>query len=251
MIVQRFTGLRAAFRRELAAYFGSPLAYVFVAVFLILISVFTWELSRFFETGAADLGPFFYWHPWLFMLFMPALAMRLWSDEIASGTSELVLSLPVALPGLVLGKFLAAWVVAGVALGLTFPWWITVNLLGPADNAAIAVTYMMSFVMAGAYLGIGAALSALTRSPVLAFVLGVVVAFCLTAAGWPLVTRGLSSLFGLSAGEAIAQFSFLTHFETAQRGVLELRSLVYFLGFIVLCCALNVLFVNHRRSGAQ
>ncbi|MEL7231772.1 MAG: ABC transporter permease subunit [Pseudomonadota bacterium] len=246
-----FTGLKAAYKRELSAYFASPLAFVFIAVFLILIGVFTWDLSRFFDTGAADLGPFFYWHPWLYMLFMPALAMRLWSDEISVGTSELLLSLPVELPGLVTGKFLAAWSVAGLALILTFPWWITVNLLGPADNAAIFLTYLVSFLMAGAYLGIGAALSALTRSPVFAFVLGVVVAFLLTAAGWPLVTGAISGLLGPGAGDAIAQFSFLTHFETAQRGVLDLRSALYFLGFIALCCALNVLFVSHRRSGIQ
>lgn len=250
-LVSRFSGLKAAYRRELAAYFTSPLAFVFIAVFLLLIGIFTWDLSRFFDTGAADLGPFFYWHPWLYMLFMPALAMRLWSDEISVGTSELLLSLPVELPGLVTGKFLAAWTVAGVALLLTAPWWITVNILGPADNAAILVTYIVSFLMAGAYLGIGAALSALTRSPVLAFVLGVVVAFLLTVAGWPLVTGALSGLFGPSAGDAIAQFSFLTHFETAQRGVLELRSILFFFGFITLCCALNVLFVSHRRSGVQ
>ncbi|MEM1087533.1 MAG: ABC transporter permease subunit [Pseudomonadota bacterium] len=246
-----FTGLSAAYKRELSAYFSSPLAFVFIAVFLILIGIFTWDLSRFFDTGAADLGPFFYWHPWLYMLFMPALAMRLWSEEISEGTSELLLSLPVELPGLVLGKFLAAWTIAGLTLGLTIPWWITVNILGPADNAAIFVTYLMSSLMAGAYLGIGAALSALTRSPVLAFVLGVVVAFTLTAAGWPLVTGAISGILGTNAGEAIAQFSFLTHFETAQRGVLDFRSVLYFLGFIALCCALNVLFVSHRRSGVQ
>lgn len=250
-LTSRFTGLKAAYTRELSAYFNSPLAFVFIAVFLILIGVFTWELSRFFDTGAADLGPFFYWHPWLYMLFMPALAMRLWSEEISTGTAELLLSLPVELPGLVTGKFLAAWTVAGLALVLTAPWWIAVNILGPADNTAILVTYIASFMMAGAYLGIGAALSALTRSPVFAFVLGVVVAFLLTAAGWPLVTGAISGILGPPAGDAIAQFSFLTHFETAQRGVLELRSILYFLGFMALCCALNVLFVSHRRSGVQ
>lgn len=250
-VASRFNGLKAAYTRELGAYFSSPLAFVFISVFLILIGVFTWELSRFFDTGAADLGPFFYWHPWLYMLFMPALAMRLWSDEISNGTVELLLSLPVDLPGLVTGKFLAAWTIAGLALCLTLPWWIVVNILGPADNSAILVTYIISFFMAGAYLGIGAALSALTRSPVFAFVLGVVVAFTLTAAGWPMVTGALAGLFGPSAGDAIAQFSFLTHFETAQRGVLELRSVLYFLGFIALCCVLNVLFVSHRRSGIQ
>ncbi len=245
------TGIRAAWRRELSAYFSTPLAYVFIAIFLLVLGVFTWEISRFFDTGAADLGPFFYWHPWLYMLFMPALAMRLWSDETSAGTSELLLSLPVSLPGIVIGKLLAAWTVAGFALVMTFPWWIAVNILGPADNAAIALSYLMSLIMAGAYLGIGSAVSALTRSPVLAFVIGVVIAFLLTAAGWPMVTGAVSELLGSGAGDAIAQFSFLTHFETAQRGVLELRGLFFFFGFMALCVALNTLFVDHKRSGAQ
>ncbi len=245
------TGLRAAWRREISAYFATPLAYVFVAIFLLVLGIFTWDLSRFFDTGAADLAPFFYWHPWLFMMFMPALAMRLWSEEASQGTSELLLSLPVSLPGLVIGKLLAAWTVAALALVLTLPWWIAVNILGPADNAAIALTYLMSLIMAGGYLAIGAAVSALTRSAVLAFVIGVLVAFLLTAAGWPLVSGAVADLFGPSAGDAIAQFSFLTHFETAQRGVLELRGVLFFFGFIGLCIALNTLFVSHRRGGAQ
>ncbi len=244
-------GIKAVWRRELSAYFATPVAYVFIAIFLLVLGVFTWELSNFFETGAADLGPFFYWHPWLFMLFMPALAMRLWADETNAGTSELLLSLPISLPGVVIGKLLAAWSVAALALALTFPWWISVNILGPADNTAIALSYFMSLIMAGAYLGVGAAMSALTRSSVLAFVTGVVVAFLLTAAGWPLVTGAVSSLLGSGAGDAIAQFSFLTHFETAQRGVLELRGLLFFAGFLTLCLILNTLFVEHRRSGVQ
>ncbi|MEL7040381.1 MAG: ABC transporter permease subunit [Pseudomonadota bacterium] len=245
------TSLRAAWRREISAYFATPLAYVFIAIFLLVLGVFTWDLSDFFDTGTADLAPFFYWHPWLFMLFMPALAMRLWADEASHGTAELLLSLPVNLPGLVLGKLFAAWTVAGLALVLTLPWWITVNILGPADNAAIALTYVMSFIMAGAYLSIGAAVSALTRSAVLAFVIGVLVAFLLTAAGWPLVSAAVSGFIGPAAGDAIAQFSFLTHFETAQRGVLELRGVAFYFGFIGLCVALNTLFVSHRRGGGQ
>ena len=246
-----FTGIKAAWRREISAYFATPLAYVFVAIFLLVLGIFTWDLSRFFDTGAADLQPFFYWHPWLFMMFMPALAMRLWAEETNHGTSELLLSLPVNLTGLVIGKLLAAWTVAAIALVLTFPWWVTVNILGPADNAAIALTYFMSLIMAGAYLAIGAAVSALTRSAVLAFVSGVLVAFILTAAGWPLVSGAVADVLGATAGDAIAQFSFLTHFETAQRGVLELRGLIFFFAFIALCIALNTLFVGHRRGGAQ
>jgi len=246
-----FTGIKAAWRREISAYFATPLAYVFIAIFLLVLGVFTWDLSRFFDTGAADLGPFFYWHPWLFMMFMPALAMRLWAEETNSGTAELLLSLPVNLPGLVIGKLLAAWTVAAFALILTFPWWMTVNILGPADNAAIALTYFVSLVMAGSYLAIGAAVSALTRSAVLAFVIGVLVAFILTAAGWPLVSGAIADWLGPGAGDAVAQFSFLTHFETAQRGVLDFRGVVFFFGFTALCIALNTLFVAQRRAGAQ
>lgn len=245
------TGITAAWRREISAYFATPLAYVFIAIFLLVLGIFTWDLSRFFDTGAADLGPFFYWHPWLFMMFMPALAMRLWAEETSAGTAELLLALPVSLPGLVIGKLLAAWTVAAFALILTFPWWIAVNILGPADNAAIALTYAVSLVMAGAYLAIGAAVSALTRSAVLAFVIGVLVAFILTAAGWPLVSGAIADWLGPAAGDAVAQFSFLTHFETAQRGVLELRGLLFFFGFTALCVALNTLFVAQRRAGSQ
>ena len=242
-------GINAAWRRELSAFFATPLAYVFIAIFLLVLGAFTWELSGFFDTGAADLGPFFYWHPWLYMLFMPALAMRLWSEETSAATSELILSLPVSLPGIVIGKLLGAWTVAALALVLTFPWWLAVNILGPADNAAIALSYIMSLIMAGAYLSLGAAISALTRSPVLAFVSGVVVAFILTAAGWPLVTGAVADVLGTGAGDAIAQFSFVTHFETAERGVLELRGLAFFFGFTALCTALNVLFVEDARRG--
>lgn len=243
-----WTGLVAAWRREIAAYFATPLAYVFIAIFLLTLSVFTWEMSGFFDTGAADLAPFFFWHPWLFVLFMPALAMRLWADETQDGTAELLLALPVNLTGLVVGKLLAAWSVAAMALLATFPWWIAVNILGPADNAAIALTYFVSLIMAGAYLAIGSAVSALTHSAVLAFVLGVVVAFMLTAAGWPLVTGAVSSVLGAGAADTAAQFSFLTHFETAQRGVLEIRGMVFFIGFIALCVTLNTLFISYRRS---
>lgn len=243
-----WTGILAAWRREIAAYFSTPLAYVFIAIFLLALSVFTWEMSGFFDTGAADLAPFFFWHPWLFVLFMPALAMRLWADETQGGTTELLLALPVNFVGLVIGKLLAAWSVAALALALTFPWWIAVNILGPADNTAIALTYCVSLLMAGAYLAIGSAVSALTHSAVLAFVLGVVVAFILTAAGWPLVTGAVSSVFGAAAADVSAQFSFLTHFETAQRGVLEVRGVVFYIGFMALCVTLNTLFITHRRS---
>ena len=245
------TGLKAAYGREIRAYFATPLAYVFIAIFLMLVGVFTWEASRFFDTGLADLQPFFYWHPWLFMIFLPALSMRLWADEAAYGTSELLLSLPVSLTGLAAGKLLAAWTVAALALVLTVPMWLTVNYLGAPDNAAILLSYLMSVLMAGAYLSIGAAMSALVNSQVLAYIAGVVVAFLFTAAGWPMVLGGVSDLLGPGAGDLVAQFSFLTHFETAERGILELRSRLFFGGVILLWLSLNTIWVSAKRSAAR
>jgi ABC-2 type transport system permease protein len=243
----QMSGFRATYRRELRAYFATPLAYVFLAVFLLALGLFTWEAARFFDTGTADLSPFFVWHPWLYMIFLPALAMRLWSDERNAGTDELLMSLPLGMPGLVLSKLAAAWTVAGVGLAMTLPMWITVNYLGAPDNAAIALTYFVSFLMAGAYVSIGAAVSALTGSQVTAFVISVVVAFAFTVAGWPLVLSGMSSLFGTGFADAIARFSFLTHFEAAQRGVLELRAVMFFLGFIAFWASLNGLWASRRR----
>ena len=247
-IADLLAGFGAVYWREISAYVRSPMAYVFIAVFLLALGAFTWEAARFFDTGTADLGPFFLWHPWLYVILLPALSMRLWADERSAGTDELLFSLPTGLPGLVLGKFMAAWTLAGLALLLTFPMWLTVNYLGPADNAAIALTYLMSFLMAGAYLTIGAAISALTGNQVTAFVLSVLVAFLFTAAGWPLVLSGVADMFGTGTAEAVSQFSFLTHFEAAQRGVLELRSVLYFLGFMALWICLNSLWAARTRT---
>lgn len=241
------SGFRAAFRRELSEYVSTPMAYVFLAVFLLSLGVFTWEASRFFDTNTADLAPFFNWHPWLYMIFLPALAMRLWADERNAGTDELLMSLPVGLPGLVLGKLCAAWVLAGIALFLTAPMWISVNLLGSPDNTAIALAYLMSFLMAGGYLSIGAAVSSLTSSQVTAFVISVVIAFLFTAAGWPIVLSGVAGTFGPGVAEGVARFSFLSHFEAAQRGVLEWRSVIFYLSVVAVFASLNVLWASRRR----
>lgn len=246
--LESLTGLGAIYKREVKTYFTTPMAYVFMAVFLLALGVFTWEAGRFFDTGRADLSPFFVWHPWLFMVFLPALAMRLWADEHANGTDELLFSLPIGVGGMVLGKLMAAWTVAGLALVLTVPMWLSVNYLGPTDNAAIALTYFMSFLMAGCYLAIGTAISALTRSQVTAFVVSVTVAFLFTVAGWPLVLSGVADTFGTGFAGHIAALSFLTHFETAQRGVLELRSVIYFLGFIGTWALLGGLWAARARG---
>jgi len=241
--------LIAVYRREILSYLTTPLAYVFVAVFLIAVGTFTFQVGEFFEQGRADLAAFFAFHPWLFIVFMPAIAMRLWSDEARSGAIELLLTLPAPTWSLVLGKFLAAWSVAGIALVLTFPIWMTVNYLGDPDNAAIFVGYLASFLMAGAYIAIGEALSALTSTQVVAFVLAVLVCFVATAAGLPLVLDFLKGAIGGGIAEGIGSLSILQHFDAAQRGVIELRSLVYFLSLIALALTGSMLAVDARRGG--
>jgi ABC-2 type transport system permease protein len=222
---------------------------VFIAIFLLALGAFTFEIGRFFDTNQADLAPFFLFHPWLYLVFLPAVAMRLWSDESRSGTLELLLTLPAPTWSIALGKFLAAWTVAGVALVFTAPMWISVAWLGRPDNAAIAIAYAMSFLMAGGYLAIACALSAISANQVVAFVLSVAVGFLFTAAGLPLVSSGVAGALGPGIAETLAAFSLLTHFEAAQHGVLELRALVFYLGFIALFLSLNVIWVGARKGG--
>src|ERR1700761_5581637 len=164
-------------RRELASYFATPLAYVFILIFLLLANAFTFYLGNFFERGQADLLPFFNFHTWLYLFLVPAVSMRLWAEERKSGTIELLLTLPLTMWQAVVGKFLAAWVFIGIALFLTFPIWITVNYLGSPDNGVIFASYIGSFLMAGGYLAIGSAISATTNNQVIAFVVSVVVCF--------------------------------------------------------------------------
>jgi ABC-2 type transport system permease protein len=239
----------AIYRRELLSYLTTPTAYVFVAVFLFAIGLFTFQVGGFFERRQADLVPFFSFHPWIFMVFLPAVAMRLWSEESRSGALELLLTLPAPTWSLVLGKYLAAWTIAAAALVLTIPLWISVNILGHPDNAAIITAYISSLLMAGAYLAIGSAMSALTPAQVVAFVLAVLISFVLTALGLPLVSDFFSSFVGGGAAEAISRFSILYHFDAAQRGVVEFRSIFYFVSLIALCLSFTALAVDSRRGG--
>jgi ABC-2 type transport system permease protein len=239
----------AIYRRELLSYLTTPTAYVFVAVFLFAIGLFTFQIGGFFEARRADLTAFFAFHPWIFMVFLPAVAMRLWAEESRSGAIELLMTLPAPTWSLVLGKFLAAWTVAGAALLLTVPLWATVNALGSPDNAAIFTAYLASFLMAGAYIAIGSAMSALTQAQIVAFVLAVLVAFLLTALGLPLVLDFFSDIVPGGVAEAIARFSILHHYDAAQRGVVEFRSVFYFLSLIALCLGFTALAVDARRGG--
>lgn len=241
--------MRAIYRRELLSYLTTPTAYVFVAVFLFAIGLFTFQVGDFFEQRRADLGAFFAFHPWIFMVFLPAVAMRLWSEESRSGAIELLLTLPAPTWALVLGKFLAAWTVAAGALVLTAPLWVTVNVLGAPDNAAIFTGYLGSVLMAGAYLALGSAMSALTPAQIVAFVLAVLAAFLLTALGLPLVSDFFANFIGGAAAEAVSRFSILHHYEAAQRGVVEFRSVFYFASLIALCLGFTVLAVDARRGG--
>ena len=242
------SAITSIFKREIRAYFLTPLAYVFIAVFLLALGAFTFEIGGFFRANRADLSSFFLFHPWLFLVFLPAISMRLWAEEIRTGTLELLLTLPAPTWSLVIGKFLAGWSVAGVALALTTPMWVTINYLGDPDNAAIALAYLMSFLMAGAYVAMAAALSALAGNQVVAFVLAVTIGFVFTAMGLPLVASGVADIFGSTVADGTRHFAFLTHFEAAQRGVLELRAVLFFLGVIGLWLALNTLWVSRRRA---
>lgn len=240
--------LLAIYRRELLSYLTTPTAYVFISVFLFAIGLFTFQ-GGFFDARQADLSSFFGSHPWIFMVFLPAVAMRLWAEEGRSGALELLLTLPAPTWSLVLGKFLAAWTIAGAALLLTAPLWVTLNALGNPDNAAIFTAYLCSLLMAGAYLAIGSAMSALTQAQIVAFVLAVLASFLITALGLPLVLDLVSGWINGAVAEALARFSILHHFDAAQRGVVEFRSVFYFASLIGLCLTITALAVDARRGG--
>ncbi|HTT83510.1 MAG TPA: ABC transporter permease subunit [Rhizomicrobium sp.] len=241
--------LLAVFKREFASYFATPLAYVFIVIFLFAMGTFTFYIGHFFENDTADLQVFFGFHPWLYLFLVPAISMRLWAEERRTGTMELLLTLPVPLWATVAGKYLAAWAFTGVALLLTFPIWITVNYLGHPDNGVILASYVGSFLMAGAYLAIGACISATTNNQVIAFVVSVVVCFLFTVAGAPLVLDFFRAWAPLALVNAVSSFSFLTHFAAISAGVIDLRDLIFFLSLIALFLAANVVVVDLKKTG--
>jgi ABC-2 type transport system permease protein len=235
-------------RRELASYFATPLAYVFILIFLVLSAAFTFYLGGFYERGQADLEPFFNFQPWLYLFLIPALSMRLWAEERKSGTIELLMTQPLTLWQAVLGKFLAAWLFTALALALTFPLWITVNYLGSPDNGAILAAYLGSLMLAGGFLAIGSCMSALTRNQVVAFILGVVVCFVFLLAGFPLVLDIFRSWAPLALVDAIASLSFLAHFESIAKGVIDVRDLLYFAMLIGLFLLATVITLELRKA---
>lgn len=235
-------------KRELASYFATPLAYVFILIFLVLSGVFTFYLGGFFESGQANLAPFFNFHPWLYLFLVPAIAMRLWAEERKSGTIELLMTLPITRFEAVTGKFLAAWAFAGLALLLTFPMVITVNYLGEPDNGAILTGYIGSWLLAGAYLAIGSCMSALAKNQVIAFILAVSVCFLFIVSGFPMVLDGFSDWAPQWLIDAVASLSFLTRFDAISKGVIDLRDLLYFLTLIAAWLAATAVVIDLKKA---
>ncbi len=234
--------------REISGYFTTPLAFTFIVIFLALTGTFAFYVGGFFERGQADLQTFFNFHPWLFLFLVPAIAMRLWAEERKTGTIELLLTLPVSTSEAVLGKFLAAWAFTGVALVLTFPMWITVYILGTPDNGVIATSYLGSFFMAGAFLAIGSCISALTKNQVIAFIVAAAVCFLFTMSGLEMVLNFFRGWAPEVVIDAIASMSFLVHFESVTKGVVDLKDAVYFVSLIVFWLFANVTVVELKKA---
>jgi ABC-2 type transport system permease protein len=241
-------GVAAVLKRELASYFATPVAYVFIVIFLVLASTFTFYLGNFYERGQADLEAFFTFHPWLFLFLVPALSMRLWAEERKSGSIELLMTLPIEVWQAVLGKFLAAWIFTGIAIALTFPIWLTVNYLGSPDNGVILAAYFGSFLMAGGFLAVGACISATTKNQVIAFILSVVACFALLLAGFDLVLDAFSAWAPQAVVDAVASLSFLTHFASISKGVIDVRDLVYFALLIATCLYANTIVLHLKKA---
>lgn len=242
------SAILTVFKRELRSYFATPVAYVFIVIFLVLSGAFTFYLGNFYERGQADLMPFFSFHPWLYLFLVPAVSMRLWSEERKSGTIELLLTLPITMWQAVMGKFLAAWAFIGIALALTFPLWITVNYLGDPDNGVIFASYLGSLLMAGAFLAIGSCVSAATRNQVVAFILTVVACFLFIMAGFPLVLDAFRAWAPQGLVDAIASLSFLTHFVSISKGVIDLRDLLYFVMMIGVWLYASAIVIDLKKA---
>jgi len=235
-------------RRELYGYFATPIAYVFIVIFLFLMGIFTFYVGGLYERNQADLGAFFSFHVWLYLALIPAISMRLWSEERRSGSIELLMTLPVSTAEAVIGKYLAAWCFTSLALALTFPVWITVNYLGEPDNTVILAGYIGSLLMAGGFLAIGSCISAFTKNQVIAFVISIVVCFLFIMSGFPVVLDFFHAWAPQAIVEAIASFSFFSHFESIRKGVIDLRDVFYFVTLIALWLYITVLTVEFKKA---
>ncbi len=240
--------IKAITKRELSCYFSSAVAYVFMVIFLLLCGFFTFSVSHFYEVGQADLRGFFQWHPWIYLFLVPSVAMRLWSEEKRIGTIELLLTLPVTTTEAVIGKFVSAWIFIGICLFFTFPLVLTVLYLGNPDMGVIICAYLGSFFLAGAYLGIGSFTSSITRNQVISFILSVVICLFFVLAGWPPVTEFFSGWAPSWSIDFLAGISFMTHYESIQRGVLDVRDILYFVSVMVFMLSLTSILLQYFRS---
>ena len=236
------------FHREFTGYFRTPLASIFLLVFLALSAGMTFFMGQFFQRGQADLNSFFVWHPWLFLILMPAIGMRLWAEERKSGTIELLMTLPVTNSQLVLGKFLASWFFTLLAIIMTIPIWITVNYLGEPDNGVIFISYLGSWLMAGCFLSLTSCLSMLTKNQVIAFIVSTISCFIMVMAGFGLVLASVRSWAPLWFTEVIQSFSFLSHFKRIQYGVLDLTTFIFFISMIMICISINIFLVQLKKA---
>jgi len=235
-------------RRELSGYFSSPLAYVFIVIFLALTGGMTFYLGGWLDRGRADLDTFFSWHPWLYLFLVPAIGMRLWAEERRTGTIEFLTTLPVTTAEAVIGKFLAAWLFVGIALSLTFPMWLTVNYLGNPDNGVILAGYVGSWLLAGGMLAISTAISALTKNQVIAFVLAASVCFLFLMSGVEIVQALFSSWASDSVIDTISNLSLLTSFNAIISGVIDLRHFILFASLIAISLFINVAVVDLKKG---
>lgn len=240
--------IRTIAKRELGGIFSSPVAGTFLVIFLLLLGFFTFMLGGFFERKEASLASFFLWHPWLYLFLVPAVGMRLWSEERRLGTMELLLTMPVTGFQAIVGKFIASWLFLGFALLLTFPLVITVNLLGNPDNGVIFAGYVGSFLLAGAYLAISCATSAMTRNQVISFIISVAVCLFIVLAGWPPVTNLLGGLPTWMV-ETISSFSVIPHFDGFQRGVIDTRDFIFFASIIGFALFITGVVIRNLRAG--
>ena len=236
------------FKRELRGYFATPIAYVFIVIFLILNGWITFYLGNFYEQERADLQVFFNFHPWLYLFLIPAVSMRLWAEERKTGTIELLMTLPVSMTQTVVAKFAAAWAFTGIALVLTFPMWITVNYLGTPDNGVILASYIGSFLMAGGYLAIGACISALTKNQVVAFVVSLMLCLVFILAGFPMVLDFVSGWTPQPVVDAVRGFSFLTHFNSITKGVIDVRDFLFFGSLMAMCLFANAVILDLKKA---
>ncbi len=239
--------LRTMIRRELMGYFYTPIAYVFLIVFLLFAGVLPLQIGQFLSSGQAELTIFFGYLPWLFVVMMPAVTMRLWAEEYSSGTIEVLLTLPVPLYQFVIAKFLAAWIFITLAILLTFPFWLTVNILGDPDNGVIFLGYLTTILIAGSYIAIGCFVSVMTRSQIIAFICGTTLSFFLTVLGTQIVLDAVKDILGSGVYLFVARLGILGHFQSGIRGIIGAGDVIYMLSMIALFLSLSGLFLKHRR----